>query len=201
MKHIALFMAVLLLTLSFVSCRGNAGNSEETGADTTTEATTTEEVTTEAVTEDANAPESGTFGATVYDDFRAIYSENSTATAEELANLMIATEHIPYMMVVMPIEAGVSYLNGFKDQDGDDPTTLITGYKEGAVFAPMIGVAPFIGYIFTMEDGADVDAFVAGLKERADMRWNICTEADQMIVDVQGNQVLFVMCPISVNAE
>ena len=201
MKHIALFMATLLFALSFVSCGGNAGNGAETGADTTTEATTTEEVTTEAVTEDANAPEAGTFGAELYAKFRENYAANSTATAEELANLMIQNENIPYMMGVMPIEAGVSYLNGFKDQDVDDPATLISGYKSGAMFAPMIGVIPFVGYIFTMEDGADVDAFIESLKGRVDMRWNICTEADQLVVDVQGNQVLFTMCPFSTAEE
>ena len=200
MKHIAFFMAALLLTLSFVSCGGNAGNDVESTPDTT-EAITTEAETTEAVTEDADLPEAGTFGADLLGYFRTLYAENSTASAEELAGMLSMNENIPWMLGGMPIEAGVTYLNGFKDQDVDDASTLITGYKEGAMVMPMVGVIPFVAYIFTMDEGADVDAFIDSLKERMDMRWNICTEADQLVVDVQGDKVFFSMCPASTAEE
>ena len=58
----------------------------------------------------------------------------------------------------------------------------------------MIGTIPFVGYVFTVSDGGDVDAFVENLKNTADMRWNICTEADEMVVQAEGNRVFFVMC-------
>ena len=47
---------------------------------------------------------------------------------------------------------------------------------------------------FTLEDGTDVNAFKQNLKSSANMRWNICTQADEMICISQGNKVLFVMC-------
>lgn len=197
MKNIAFVMAALLLTLTLASC--NNANTPADGTTDTTEATTTTEAVTEAVTEDADAPAEGTFGAALLNDFRTHYAANPDATAEELAGLMITNENIPYMMGSMPVEVG-GYLNGFADQNVDDATTLITGYKEGAMFSPMIGVVPFVGYVFTVDE-AEIDTFVATLKERADVRWNICTEADQTVIDVQGDKVFFTMCPISTEVE
>ena len=58
----------------------------------------------------------------------------------------------------------------------------------------MIGAIPFVGYIFVLPDDADVDAFKTTLSDNADLRWNICVEADEMVVDNVGNTVFFVMC-------
>ena len=32
------------------------------------------------------------------------------------------------------------------------------------------------------------------LKENANLKWNVCTEADEMVSAVQGNYVFFIMC-------
>ena len=63
------------------------------------------------------------------------------------------------------------------------------------MFAPMIGTIPFVGYIFVLEEGTDVDGFKSTLETNADPRWNICTEADETIVDSVGNTVFFLMSP------
>lgn len=86
----------------------------------------------------------------------------------------------------MEIEPG--YLTGFDN-------TEITGFKEGAVFMPMIGTIPFVGYVFTLENAADAPAFISKLKSAANLRWNICTSADEMVAGSAGNKVFFVMCP------
>ena len=65
------------------------------------------------------------------------------------------------------------------------------------MFGPVIGTIPFIGYVFTVEDGTNVDDFVALLKDNADLRWNICTEAEEMTAEKSGSRVLFVMGPLS----
>ena len=33
------------------------------------------------------------------------------------------------------------------------------------------------------------------LEEKANPAWNICTQADEMVVEVYDNYVFFVMCP------
>ena len=85
-----------------------------------------------------------------------------------------------------PIEAGL--LMGFDNAE-------ITGFQEGVMFGPMMGTIPFVGYIFVLEDGADVDGFVQTLEDNANLRWNICTEAEEMVAEADGNHVFFLMCP------
>jgi 16S rRNA pseudouridine516 synthase len=79
----------------------------------------------------------------------------------------------------------------------DIPMTeeMVEGFKKGVMFSPMIGTIPFVGYIFTVEDGEDVNKFIENLEKNADKRWNICTEADEMVVSAEGNTVFFVMSP------
>ena len=88
----------------------------------------------------------------------------------------------------MEIEAG--YLNGFDNFE-------VTGFEQGAIFAPMMGTIPFVGYIFTLPADADVQAFMDSLTQNANLRWNICTSADEMTVSNVDNTVFFVMAPLS----
>ena len=41
----------------------------------------------------------------------------------------------------------------------------------------------------------DGSAFCQTLKNAADLRWNICTEADELVVTQSGDKVFFLMCP------
>ena len=88
----------------------------------------------------------------------------------------------------MSVEEG--YLTGVGNAE-------IKGFKEGAMFAPMIGTIPFVGYVFTLDSAESVAGFTATLKKNDDKRWNICTEADEMITGSVGNKVFFVMSPLS----
>ena len=63
------------------------------------------------------------------------------------------------------------------------------------MFGPMIGTIPFIGYVFELKDETDVNQFISTLKSNANLRWNICTEADEMVVCSVDKKVFFVMCP------
>ena len=132
----------------------------------------------------SSEPEDATVGTTLYNAFKA----DSTGTAEEIANRIITNEIIQFMGGAVAIEEG--FLTGFGE-------TEIKGFKEGAMFAPMIGTIPFVGYIFKLEDGADVEAFKTTLKDNANLRWNICTAAEEMIVESKNNTVFFLMCPTS----
>lgn len=114
------------------------------------------------------------------------FKKNPEGTAQEIAERIIGNEIIPFMGGANPIEPGL--LSGFDNAE-------ITGFKEGCMFGPMMGTIPFLGYIFVLEDGADVDAFEKILEDNANLRWNICTEAEELTVDSEGNTVFFLMSP------
>lgn len=87
-------------------------------------------------------------------------------------------------MGVIPVEEG--FLNGFNGE--------ITGFDSGVMFAPMIGTIPFVGYIFETNDSTTL---TNNLEANAMLNWNICTQADQMLIKTVDNYVLFVMAPNS----
>ncbi len=126
----------------------------------------------------------GTVGETLLNDFKS----DATGTAQEIADRLIANEIIEFAGATMPVEPGL--LTGFDNAE-------ITGFEEGVMFAPMMGTIPFVGYVFVLEDGADVDAFKQTLEDNANLRWNICTEAEELTVDSEGNTVFFLMSPKS----
>lgn len=123
-----------------------------------------------------------TVGQALLADFRA----NAGAAPQEIADAVLQNEIIEFMSASMPVEPG--YLIGFDNAE-------ITGFEEGVMFAPAIGTIPFVGYVFTLADGADVDAFKQTLQDNANLRWNICTAAEEMVVESEGNKVFFLMCP------
>lgn len=135
--------------------------------------------------EDQQGTAEGTLGKALLEDFLARAENGETADLQQLAEDLLANPGIDFMGGSMPMEEG--YLSGF--------TKEITGFEECVMFSPMIGSIPFVGYVFNLADDADVDAFVNELKGNYDMRWNICTEASEMVVKSSGNSVFFVMCP------
>ena len=79
------------------------------------------------------------------------------------------------------------FLQGFSEE--------VDGFKSGAVFSPYIGTIPYIGYVFEVED--DVDGFAEQLKSKANLSWNVCTQADEMVCETYKDRVFFVMAPLS----
>ncbi len=135
---------------------------------------------------DSASKEPETVGQILLADFEAKVEENAEITAQELADDLITNEVIAFMGVTMPVEPGL--LMGFGNAE-------ITGFEEGVMFAPNIGTIPFIGYVFTLAEGTDAESFVKILQDNADPRWNICTEAEETVVDYAADKVFFVMCP------
>lgn len=134
------------------------------------------------------APENNTqsSGTTVGETLAAVWRANSGKSAEEIANAVLSHSSIQFMGGVVPVEEGL--LTGFDN-------TEIRGFSSGYMFAPAIGTIPFVGYVFELSDASGADAFVSTLKGAANPRWNICTEAEQTIVEKSGNKVFFLMCP------
>lgn len=170
MKRFVPFLLALIMICSLAAC--SSGN-----APATTEATQPSEA-------QPSAPEaSGSPSQMFLTEFRNKVSD--AGTMEELADAIVTSEWVPFAGAVMPVEPG--YLNGFSSE--------ITGFAEGAMFGPMIGSIPCIGYVFRLENAADAEAFMKTLRENADLRWNICTQADEMVCEASGSTVLFAMTP------
>lgn len=129
--------------------------------------------------------------ATMGQSLKAVFEANSDQDAQTLADTILADKQIDFDTMTMPVEPG--FLMGFRNE--------IHGFKTGVSFGPMISTIPFIGYIFELEEGADVDAFVAELEANANLRWNVCTEAEELVIDTEGNTVFFLMCPKSMEDE
>ena len=198
MKKLTLSVLALTLTLSLAACGGKDTTDEvapteapvatEAPAATESPAATEAPVATEAPAQGEVSDE--TLGNMLLGDFNAALAEDASLDATALAEKLCANEMASLIgPVTMPVEPG--FLMGFNNYE-------VTGFEEGVMFAPMIGSVPFIGYVFTLPADADADAFVTGLKDNGDLRWNICVEADEMVTGTNGNKVFFVMCPTKI---
>ena len=187
MKKIIALLACLALLLSMAACGTTTPEATEPTTEATEPTTEATEPTEEIVeTPDEPAAAEGTVGETLLAAFKA----NSTGTAEEIANAVVMNPIIQFMPMAMAINPqDFEYLNGLGEAKVE--------YEEGAMFGPMIGTIPFIGYIFKLAEGTDVEAFKTMLKDNANLRWNICTAAEELVVENEGNTVFFLMCPAS----
>ncbi len=202
MKKLVSTLLIAVLSVSLVACgNNNADNDTNNNANNNTNGAVAETQTPETQVPETQVPETTennaaangeTLGTTLAADFVTQVTANENATALEIAEAVLTNENIAFAGATMEVEPGL--LNGFGNAE-------ITGFSEGAMFGPMIGTIPFIGYIFTLEDGTDVEAFKENLKTNGDLRWNICTEADEMVVESAGNKVFFVMCPSSMQED
>lgn len=174
MKKVIAIVLSLVVVIGLVACAATEGNNDET--------TTLAEETTTA----GNV----TVAATFVEAFKAEAAKEG-ATANAIATALSTNETVAFMPMVQDMEAG--YLAGF---DAD-----ITGFTACTAFMPMIGTIPFVSYVFELAADADADAFVTTLKDNANLRWNICTAAEEMLVETAGNFVFFIMAPLSFEQE
>ena len=191
MKKLISLLLALIMMFTLVACAADNGETPET-EDTNTEDTTDETVDdTTDIEGETDAAEGDTLGQTMLKDFQETVTADPDMTAQEIADDLMTNPAILFAPATMPVEEG--FLSGF--------TTEITGFEEAVMFAPMIGSIPFVGYVFTLGEDADVDAFIDTLEANADLRWNICVEAEEMVVDNSDNTVFFLMCPTELEAE
>ena len=170
MKKLLSVVLAGAMMASLTACGGGAA--QTTPAETTVEETT------------RNAPE--TLGETLLFDFEDRVAEKADATAQELAEGILTNEAILFSGGAMPVEEG--FLMGFGEAE-------ITGFEEAVMFAPMIGTIPFVGYVFDTENAESAKTLETVLTENANLRWNICTEAEEMVSGTVEDKVFFVMCP------
>lgn len=123
---------------------------------------------------------------TIAKNLAAKFKEEAAKTqdVQAIADTLAADEElIQTGCMVAEVEEG--WLNGFAADE-------IKGFTKGVAVAPMIGSIPFIVYMFETDD---VDALKATLTENAQLNWNICTIADEMVCEAEGNLVFFCMAP------
>ena len=204
-RSLALILAALI-TASLVACGNNTndnGKDSDTGtesvsvSDTVDTVDTVDTADTEADTAtdteaDTEAVADETDGSKLYGIFEDAITANPDATLDDLANAVCSAGIAPFMLMTAPMEEG--WLNGFNAES-------ITGFSECVAVAPMMSTIPFLGYIFKLADDADVDAFIANLEASANLRWNICTEAEELTCKAVDNTVFFLMCNKDLNAE
>ena len=196
MKKILATILAATMVISMAACGGRNNESTENTESqvVSTETTGTETVETETTaTETEGAAEAeGTAGEILFNAFKEMMEAKPETTAQEAADALITNEIIQFMGGTMPVEQGL--LSGFDNAE-------IKGFEEGVVFMPMMGSIPFIGYIFDMPADADLEAFMTTLKESANMRWQVCVEAEEMVVEAIGDKVFFLMCKKDLSAE
>lgn len=193
-KKLAIFMTTVLV-ISFAACGSQAGDQGSGSSDPTqsvqgstqdsTQDNTRNEESTGQESDQQQGSSQDTMGQALLEDFRTRAQAGETGDLQTLGNSLLSNSVIQFKGAATMVETG--YLQGFSKE--------IDGFREGVMFGPMMGSIAFVGYVFRLEDGADVDAFVQNLKDNADPRWQICVEANETVVDVYENTVFFVMCP------
>ena len=125
-------------------------------------------------------------GSSLAEILLAQFMENKDKTLEEIATALNSNEALVFAHDTYEVEG--NWFAGFKEE--------LAGYQSARAIVPMIGTIPFNMYVFETDDTA---ALMNTLNSLVDMRWNICTEADQMLMKAAGNYVFVVMAPWSTN--
>lgn len=127
-----------------------------------------------------------TVGQILAEEFAITVNENPDLSVNEIMNILIQNPAIEFMGKTEAIEAGL--LTGFGDYE-------VTGFEEGVMLTPDIITIPFVAYVFVLNVDADVEMFKEQLLDNADVEWNMCEAAEEMIVENIGRTVFFVMSP------
>ena len=173
-KLLTLLALSVALILTLTACGGSDAPAAEEPEDTVVEGDTSE----------TYAP----LATDLANEFLHLVDTAEDPSALTLAEDFLAVADLPFEAMVMPVEPGL--LMGFGNVE-------ITGFSEAVMFGPSISTIPFLGYVFQLEEGTDGAEFCQTLQEYCDLRWNICTEAEEVIAVQGGNYVFFLMCPSS----
>ena len=212
MKKLVIAALSMTLVLSMTACGGNKENdtpTEPTNVESSADTESTDSTESTDATESTDSADSETEGGDIATDsegevstetagaimlnaFKELMADDTDYTSLEIAEKLVTNPIIQFMGGAMPVEPGL--LSGFDNYE-------VTGFEEGAMFGPMMGSIPFVGYIFKLPADADVDAFMTGLKDNANMRWQICVEAEELIAEADSNTVFFLMTKKNLNEE
>ena len=183
MKKIIAILMALVMVFAFAAC----------SKDPVTEETSTEADVQSSVEETSEAAVSGeTVAQALVAEFKALAATETDAQA--IADKLAASAAVAAISpAAMELELEENYLSGFDNYE-------VNGFEKVIMVAPMMGTIPFVSYVFELAEGTDAAAFVQGLEDNANLRWNICTMADEMASAAEGNLVFFVMAPAAFEA-
>lgn len=212
MKNKILVWLTVAMAASFAACGtasegGSSGSSQETFQETVQDSTESDEQgsaqengstgvqeNTQEGTQDDESGEpsqsqsenlSGTKGQILLEDFLERMENGEGEDLQTLAEGILTNPVCQFATGVFSVEEG--FLPGFDNYE-------VEGFIEGVQFGPAMGSIPFVGYLFRLEEGADVDAFMQNLEDNCNQRWQMCVAADETVVEASGNTVFFVMC-------
>ena len=194
-KILAAILAAVMLMSTAVACTDNTDTPDTPDTpDTQTPDEGNTDTPDEGNTDEGGviAPtvEAGTLGETMWNAFQDAITANPAVSMEELANTLVTNPVIQFFGGAIPVDTASEFFTGFGEYK-------ITGFDSAAMFAPMMGSIAFVGYVFDLAEGTDVNTFIKGLTDNADPRWNICVTADQTVVGAVDDKVFFLMCPAS----
>lgn len=178
-KKILAGFIVTVLMAGLCGCGGsNTQTSTSTSVSTSTESSVVTSVSV-SVEEKVEKEDKGETTGTILVEIFKDEMGKGTAVSDVVDKLVASSG---FDCGVMEVSEG--FLNGFSAE--------VKGFSSGLTFGPYIGSIPFVGYVFETDDTA---ALVETLTSLADPRWNICTAAEETVIEVSGNYVFFAMCP------
>ena len=175
----------LLLGALLLSCACNVKSEDTVNASRVDEINTEVESTSENNLSNDNTSTSENQAEVLSNVFLDITTTNPDSSLNDVITKFINSASTPFEISSTLAEEG--YLAGFTDIE-------ITGFKEAYQIGPMIGSIPLIAYAFEVDE-SNVEEFKTMLLDHADLRWNICTEADSKMCVSHNNFVFFIMSP------
>lgn len=190
-KVIIINLITVMLLTNLTACGDTENNNmSQIQQETDTNANNTSEAQQEINTNDNNAVTENTEDNTVADKLILQFREEINASSTDIDIKTVAESLCSNSAFnEVNVEAGEvepGYLAGFDVEIHD--------FSKCVMFSPVIGTIPFVGYIFETDHS---ETLLETLKNNANLRWNICTEADEMKYDSVGNYVIFIMSPKS----
>ncbi len=185
MKKFLLTALAIIMSLSMFACN-NSGNNGENNDENNVENNGGSEVNKAELAANASVEKIANALMATYADYtgmRENYDQYMADVSEE--EQITYEEFMSYQLSVMPVEDGAEWLMGF--------TEVPAGYAEAYCYQPMMMGQAFIGYVFRVAEGTDVEAFKATLTSTCDPRWNICTMANTTVCESYEDLVYFSM--------
>lgn len=193
MKKILAMILATAMILTLAACgKTPAENPNNTTAPTTsTTAPTVKVPTKEELAANASVEAIAKALLNKYVEFAGIRTQfdEYIAGLGENDEKMTFDEFLSYQVICAAVEKNPEYLTGFN--------AVPAGFSEAYYYQPAMMGQAFIGYIFRVADGTNVETFKASLKENCFPRWNWCTEANTIVCESYGNLVYFTMMVVA----
>ena len=188
-KIIALILAAVMM-LSLVACGSKTPAATDPTQGTNPTEPTEKVLTKEEMAAAASVEAIAKAMADKYIEFAGVRATYDEYMAElEEADRISFEEFVSYQFSCAAVEKNAEWLTGFD--------VAPTGYSEAYCYQPMMMGQAFVGYIFRVAEGTNIEAFMTSLKNNCNPRWNICSMANTTVCESYGNLVYFSMMVVA----